>query len=186
MTDGRVADRRVSSEPASGGSASDGSVARVGIVMGSRSDMAAAEKAQAILAELLVPSEIRVISAHRAPALLASYAEAAEPRGIQVMIAIAGLAAHLPGVLAAQTNVPVIGVPMPGGVADGLDALLSVVQMPKGVPVATVGVGNAENAALLAAQILSVADPDLRSRVAARRAAQTQAILDDPTNVGHG
>lgn len=164
----------------------DAAVARVGIVMGSRSDMAAAEKAQAVLAELGVESEVRVISAHRAPALLTTYAEGAESRGIQVIIGIAGLAAHLPGVLAAQTSLPVIGVPMPGGVADGLDALLSVVQMPKGVPVATVGVGNAENAALLAAQILSVGDPEIRSRVAARRAAQTQAILDDPTNAGAG
>jgi phosphoribosylaminoimidazole carboxylase PurE protein len=155
----------------------------VGIVMGSRSDMPAAEKAAAVLDELGVPSEVRVISAHRAPALLASYATTAEERGLRVLIAIAGLAAHLPGVLAAQTILPVVGVPMPGGVADGLDALLSVVQMPKGVPVATVGVGNAENAALLAAQILSVADPELRERCRARREAQTQAILDDPTNV---
>jgi phosphoribosylaminoimidazole carboxylase PurE protein len=154
----------------------------VGIVMGSRSDMPAAEKAAAVLDELGVPSEVRVISAHRAPALLTSYADAAEGRGLRVLIAIAGLAAHLPGVLAAQTILPVIGVPMPGGVADGLDALLSVVQMPKGVPVATVGVGNAENAALLAAQILALADDDIQARFRARRAAQTQAILDDPTN----
>jgi phosphoribosylaminoimidazole carboxylase PurE protein len=155
---------------------------RVGIVMGSRSDMAAGEKAQAVLAELGVGSEIRVISAHRAPALLTSWAQGVEQRGIRVLIAIAGLAAHLPGVLAAQTHLPVVGVPMPGGVADGLDALLAIVQMPKGVPVATVGVGNAENAALLAAEILAIADPQLRERVLARRAAQTQAILDDPTN----
>jgi phosphoribosylaminoimidazole carboxylase PurE protein len=153
----------------------------VGIVMGSRSDMAAAEKAVAVLDELGVASEVRVISAHRAPALLTRYATTAEERGLGVLIAIAGLAAHLPGVLAAQTILPVVGVPMPGGVADGLDALLSVVQMPKGVPVATVG--NAENAALLAAQILGVADRDLHERFRARREAQTQAILDDPTNV---
>jgi len=155
----------------------------VGIVMGSRSDMPAAEKAVAVLDELDVPSEVRVISAHRAPALLTRYATTAEERGLRVLIAIAGLAAHLPGVLAAQTILPVVGVPMPGGVADGLDALLSVVQMPKGVPVATVGVGNAENAALLAAQILAVEDPELRERFRGRREAQTQAILDDPTNV---
>jgi phosphoribosylaminoimidazole carboxylase PurE protein len=151
--------------------------------MGSRSDMPAAEKAVAVLDELGIPSEVRVISAHRAPALLARYATTAEERGLRVLIAIAGLAAHLPGVLAAQTILPVVGVPMPGGVADGLDALLSVVQMPKGVPVATVGVGNAENAALLAAQILAVADPEQRERFRARREAQTQTILDDPTNV---
>jgi phosphoribosylaminoimidazole carboxylase PurE protein len=155
----------------------------VGIVMGSRADMPAAERAVTVLDDLGVPCEVRVISAHRAPALLARYAETAEERGLRVLIAIAGLAAHLPGVLAAQTILPVVGVPMPGGVADGLDALLSVVQMPKGVPVATVGVGNAENAALLAAQILAVEDPELRERFRAHREAQTQAILDDPTNV---
>ena len=157
---------------------------RVGIVMGSRSDMAAADKAVAVLTELGVESEVRVISAHRAPALLTRYATSVPERRIGVLIAIAGLAAHLPGVLAAQTTVPVVGLPMPGGVMDGLDALLSVVQMPKGVPVATVGVGNAENAALLAAQILSVGDPGLAERFAARRAAATQAILDDPSNEG--
>jgi len=150
--------------------------------MGSRSDMAAADKAVVVLTELGVESEVRVISAHRAPALLTRYAESVAKRQIGVLIAIAGLAAHLPGVLAAQTILPVVGVPMPGGVADGLDALLSVVQMPKGVPVATVGVGSAENAALLAAQILAVGDPGIRGRFRARRAAQTQAILDDPTN----
>ena len=158
--------------------------ARVGIVMGSRSDMAAAEKAVAVLTELGVESEVRVISAHRAPVLLTRYAESVGERRIGVLIAIAGLAAHLPGVLAAQTTVPVIGLPMPGGVADGLDALLSIVQMPKGVPVATVGVGNAENAALLAAQILAVGDPKIAERFAARRAAAARVILDDPANEG--
>jgi phosphoribosylaminoimidazole carboxylase PurE protein len=156
----------------------------VGIVLGSRSDMPAADKAVAVLMELGVASEVRVISAHRAPALLTRYAESAEARGLKVLIAIAGLAAHLPGVLAAQTTLPVIGVPMPGGVADGLDALLAIVQMPKGVPVATVGVGNGDNAALLAAQILALGDPALRGRVNARRAAQARAIADDPSNVG--
>jgi len=162
----------------------DSPQARVGIVVGSRSDIAAAERAAAVLEELGVPSEIRVISAHRAPLLLTHFAETAESRGIKVFIAIAGLAAHLPGVLAAQTTLPVVGVPMPGGVSDGLDALLAVVQMPKGVPVATVGVGNGENAGLLAAQILAVADPGLRERINARRAAAAQAIADDPANEG--
>jgi phosphoribosylaminoimidazole carboxylase PurE protein len=157
---------------------------RVGIVMGSRSDMAAADKAVAVLTELGVESEVRVISAHRAPALLTRYAASVPERRIGVLIAIAGLAAHLPGVLAAQTMVPVVGLPMAGGVMDGLDALLSIVQMPKGVPVATVGVGNAENAALLSAQILAVGDEALAQRFAARRAAATQAILDDPSNEG--
>ena len=157
---------------------------RVGIVVGSRSDIAAAEKASAILDELGVPSDVRVISAHRAPDLLARFAATAEARGIRVYIAVAGLAAHLPGVLASQTTAPVIGVPMPGGVADGLDALLAVVQMPKGVPVATVGVGNGENAGLLAAAILAVSDPALAQRLVARRAAQAEAIAADPANEG--
>jgi phosphoribosylaminoimidazole carboxylase PurE protein len=158
--------------------------ARVGIVVGSRSDIAAAEKASAILDELGVPSEVRVISAHRAPDLLARFAATAEERGIRVFIAVAGLAAHLPGVLASQTTAPVIGVPMPGGVADGLDALLAVVQMPKGVPVATVGVGNGENAALLAAEMLALSDPALRARLVERREAQAKAIAEDPANEG--
>lgn len=158
--------------------------ARVGIVVGSRSDISAAEKAAAVLDELGVPSDIRVISAHRAPDLLARFASTADERGIRVFIAIAGLAAHLPGVLASQTTAPVIGVPMPGGVADGLDALLAIVQMPKGVPVATVGVGNGENAALLAAAMLALADPALRARLDARRRSQAGAIADDPANTG--
>jgi phosphoribosylaminoimidazole carboxylase PurE protein len=157
---------------------------RVGIVVGSRSDIAAAERAMAVLDELEVDSEIRVISAHRAPDLLARFIGGAEARGIRVFIAIAGLAAHLPGVVASQTTLPVIGVPMSGGVSDGLDALLAIVQMPKGVPVATVGVGNGENAALLAASILAVADRELGARLRARRATQAEAIAADPANEG--
>ena len=156
----------------------------MGIVVGSRSDIAAADKAAAVLDELGVASEIRVISAHRAPALLSRFIASADDRGVRVFIAIAGLAAHLPGVVASQTTLPVIGVPMPGGVSDGLDALLAIVQMPKGVPVATVGVGNGENAGLLAAAILAVADPNLGRRLAARRAAQAEAIAADPANEG--
>jgi phosphoribosylaminoimidazole carboxylase PurE protein len=163
---------------------SDPTAATVGIVVGSRSDIAAAEKAAAVLDELGVPSETRVISAHRAPDLLARFASTAEQRGIRVFIAIAGLAAHLPVVLASQTTAPVIGVPMPGGVADGLDALLAVVQMPKGVPVATVGVGNGENAGLLAAEMLGLADPALRERLEERRRSQAAAIAEDPANEG--
>jgi len=157
---------------------------RVGIVVGSRSDIAAADKAAAVLQELGVPSETRVISAHRAPDLLTRWVASADERGIRVVIAIAGLAAHLPGVVASQTTLPVIGVPMPGGVADGLDALLAIVQMPKGVPVATVGVGNGENAALLAAAILALGDPGLRERIAARRATQAADIAADAANEG--
>ena len=140
------------------------------------------EKATALLDELGVDNELRVISAHRAPDLLVEYLAAAEDRGIEVVVAAAGLAAHLPGVVAAKTPLPVIGVPMPGGLMGGLDALLSIVQMPRGVPVATVGVGNAENAAILAAQILALGDPTVSDRVVGYRAAQTQAILDDPSN----
>jgi len=164
--------------------AGSGAPAKVGIVVGSRSDIAAADKAAAVLDELGVPSEIRVISAHRAPELLSRFIGSAEDRGIQVFVAIAGLAAHLPGVVASQTTLPVIGVPMPGGVSDGLDALLAIVQMPKGVPVATVGVGNGENAGLLAAAILGVSDSGLRQRLADRRAAQADAIAADPANDG--
>ena len=144
---------------------------RVGIVVGSRSDIAAADKAAAVLAELGVEAEVRVISAHRAPELLGRWVGSFGDRRIGVVIAIAGLAAHLPGVVASQTTVPVIGVPMPGGVSDGLDALLAIVQMPKGVPVATVAIGSwgAANAAILAAQILSVADAELGKRLAAYR-----------------
>jgi phosphoribosylaminoimidazole carboxylase PurE protein len=157
---------------------------RVGIVVGSRSDIAAAEKAAAVLDELGVASETRVISAHRAPELLAGFVGGAGERGIGVFIAIAGLAAHLPGVVASQTTLPVIGVPMAGGISDGLDALLAIAQMPKGVPVATVGVGNGENAGLLAAQILALGDAGLAGRVAERRAEQARAIAADPANEG--
>jgi 5-(carboxyamino)imidazole ribonucleotide mutase len=124
-----------------------------------------------------------VISAHRAPELLDRYITQAQDRGARVFVCAAGLAAHLAGAVAARSTWPVIGVPMPGGLADGLDALLSTVQMPKGVPVATVGVGRADNAAILAAQILSTHDESLALRIRDYRAAQTQKILDDPTNV---
>src|SRR3954462_7601930 len=157
---------------------------RVGIVVGSRSDISAAERAMAVLDELGVDSEIRVISAHRAPQLLARFIAGADGRGIRVFSASAGLAAHLPGVVASQTTRPVIGVPMAGGVSDGLDALLAIVQMPKGVPVATVGVGNGKTAGLLAASILAVSDPALADRLERRRASQAEAIAADPANEG--
>jgi phosphoribosylaminoimidazole carboxylase PurE protein len=159
-------------------------VSQVGIIVGSRADIEVAQRASAVLDELAVEAEVRVISAHRAPDLLGRFVAGAPERGIRVFIAIAGLAAHLPGVVASQTTLPVIGVAMPGGVADGLDALLAIVQMPKGVPVAAVGVGNGENAALLAAQILAVSDRALGERLAARRATQARAIADDPANEG--
>ncbi len=154
----------------------------VGVLGGSRSDFPTLEKAVAVLDELGVPSELRVVSAHRTPDLLVRYASEAAGRGIQVIVAGAGGAAHLPGMLAANTILPVIGVPIPTRHLGGLDSLLSIVQMPRGVPVATVAIGNAENAALLAAQILSLSDPELRARLTAWRARQTQTVLDDPTN----
>jgi 5-(carboxyamino)imidazole ribonucleotide mutase len=156
---------------------------QVGILMGSRSDMPVMEKAAALLDELGVPHEVRVMSAHRTPALVADYASGAQGRGVRVIIAGAGGAAHLAGVVAAQTLLPVIGVPIATQVAGGLDSLLSIVQMPRGIPVATVAIGGAENAALLAAQILALGDADLTGRLATYRALQARAILDDPTNV---
>ena len=152
------------------------------MICGSRSDLPTLEEGGKVLDELQVPHEIRVISAHRAPELLDRYIVQAQDRGVRVFVCAAGLAAHLAGAVAARSQWPVIGVPMPGGVADGLDALLATVQMPKGVPVATVGVGRADNAAILAAQILSTQDEALAGRIRAYRAAQTQKILDDPTN----
>jgi phosphoribosylaminoimidazole carboxylase PurE protein len=154
----------------------------VGVIGGSRSDFPILEMAVEVLEELEVPAELRVLSAHRTPDQLLSYVDAAAGRGIRVIIAGAGGAAHLPGVIAAKTLLPVIGVPMPTEHLGGLDSLLSIVQMPKGVPVATVAIGNARNAGLLAAQILALSDEALAARLAAWRARMTQAILDDPSN----
>jgi 5-(carboxyamino)imidazole ribonucleotide mutase len=151
----------------------------VGIVGGSRSDFPVLEDAVRLLDELGVPSELRVVSAHRTPDRMFSYAESAAGRGIRVIVAGAGGAAHLPGMLAAKTALPVIGVPIPSAHLAGLDSLLSIVQMPRGVPVATVGIGNATNAGLLAAAILALSDGALAERLAAWRARQTQAVLMD-------
>jgi len=156
----------------------------VGVVGGSRSDFPILEKACALLLDLEVATEMRVVSAHRTPDHLFRYAEEAAGRGLRVIIAGAGGAAHLPGMLAAKTALPVIGVPIPSQHLGGLDSLLSIVQMPRGVPVATVGIGNAENAALLAASILALGDPELRERLAAWRSRQTQTVMDDPSNAG--
>jgi len=154
----------------------------VGVVGGSRSDFPVLEAATAMLDRLEVPNELRVVSAHRSPDHLYRYAEAAAGRGIRVIIAGAGGAAHLPGMLAAKTTLPVIGVPMPTKALDGLDSLLSIVQMPRGIPVATVAIGNAENAALLAVEILALSDPALAARLERFRADQTQMVMDDPSN----
>jgi 5-(carboxyamino)imidazole ribonucleotide mutase len=155
----------------------------VGVVGGSRSDFPVLEEAVAVLAELEIPAELRVVSAHRTPDHLFRYAEAAEGRGLRVLVAGAGGAAHLPGMLAAKTALPVIGVPIPTTHLGGLDSLLSIVQMPRGVPVATVAIGNAMNAGLLAAAILALSDRDLAERLAAWRARQTAAVLEDPSNL---
>jgi phosphoribosylaminoimidazole carboxylase PurE protein len=154
----------------------------VAIIVGSRSDLEVVQKAADTLKSLGVQNELRVISAHRAPDLLETYVSDALKRGAKVFIAAAGLAAHLPGVIASKTTLPVIGLPMPGNLAGGLDALLSIVQMPKGVPVATVGVGQAENAALLAAQMIGLSDRAVAQAVADHRAAARKQIEDDPTN----
>ncbi|HEX5147771.1 MAG TPA: 5-(carboxyamino)imidazole ribonucleotide mutase [Candidatus Limnocylindrales bacterium] len=155
----------------------------VGVVGGSRSDFPVLEQACAILMALDVPSELRVVSAHRTPDHLFRYATEARGRGIRVIIAGAGGAAHLPGMLAAKTTLPVIGVPIPTQHLGGMDSLLSIVQMPRGIPVATVAIGNAMNAGLLAAEILALSDEALAARLEAWRAAQAQGVLDDPSNV---
>ncbi|MDO8484028.1 MAG: 5-(carboxyamino)imidazole ribonucleotide mutase [Candidatus Limnocylindrales bacterium] len=154
----------------------------VGVVGGSRSDFPVLEAAVKVLEELGVPAELKVVSAHRTPDHLFRYAEAAPGRGIRVIIAGAGGAAHLPGMLAAKTLLPVIGVPIPTEHLGGLDSLLSIVQMPKGIPVATVAIGNAMNAGLLAAEILALSDDALAGRLAEWRDRHTQAVLDDPSN----
>jgi phosphoribosylaminoimidazole carboxylase PurE protein len=144
-------------------------MARVGIIMGSDSDLAVMEGAATVLAELAVPYELAIVSAHRTPERMFAYARDAEKRGLDVLIAGAGGAAHLPGMVAALTVLPVIGVPIAATRLEGQDALLSIVQMPAGVPVATVAIDNATNAGLLAAQILAVGDKDLRRRLQAHR-----------------
>ena len=149
----------------------------VGVVGGSRTDFPFLEKAIDVLKRLGVPCELLVVSAHRTPDRLFTYAEQAPSRGIEVIVAGAGGAAHLPGMLAAKTHLPVIGVPIPTENLRGLDSLLSIVQMPKGIPVATVAIGGGENAGLLAAQILAGKYPDIRQRVMEFRTEQTRAAI---------
>jgi len=153
--------------------------ALVGVIMGSRSDWETMQHAAALLKEFQVAHECRVVSAHRTPTLLAKYAGDAQERGLEVIIAGAGGAAHLPGMVAAQTSLPVLGVPVESRVLRGVDSLLSIVQMPAGVPVATLAIGDAgaKNAALLAISILALARPELRSRLDDFRARQTSAVL---------
>ena len=153
-------------------------MALVGVIMGSDSDWPVMEAAAQALAEFDVPYEVSVISAHRTPQRMLDYARDAAGRGLQVIIAGAGGAAHLPGMVASATPLPVIGVPVPLKYLDGLDSLLSIVQMPAGVPVATVSVGGARNAGLLAVRVLAAADPDLRARMTKFQADLEQLVLD--------
>jgi 5-(carboxyamino)imidazole ribonucleotide mutase len=154
----------------------------VGVIMGSASDWETMRHTATTLEALGVPFEVRVVSAHRTPDLLFAYAEAAAGRGLAVIIAGAGGAAHLPGMVAAKTALPVLGVPVESKALHGLDSLLSIVQMPAGVPVATLAIGRAGaiNAALLAAAILGSTNPAFRAALERYRAAQTQAVLDQP------
>ncbi len=150
----------------------------VGIVGGSKSDFPILEKAVETLKTLKVSNTLEVVSAHRTPDYLFEYAETAKERGIQVIIAGAGGAAHLPGMLAAKTPLPVIGVPIPTENLRGLDSLLSIVQMPRGIPVATVAIGGAQNAALLAAEILALKYPSILKLLLAYRSEMTRAVLE--------
>jgi 5-(carboxyamino)imidazole ribonucleotide mutase len=158
-------------------------VPRVGVVGGSRSDFPILEAAVAVLDELGVPSELTVVSAHRTPDRLFRYADEAAGRGIRVIVAGAGGAAHLPGMLAAKTALPVIGVPIPTEHLGGLDSLLSIVQMPRGIPVGTLAIGasGAANAALLAAAILARKYPEVRAALAEYRQAQTDSVSESPS-----
>ena len=155
---------------------------RVGVVMGSRSDWDTMQHAASVLDELGVPHEVQVVSAHRTPDRLFQYAEQALGRGLQVIIAGAGGAAHLPGMLAAKTRLPVFGVPVQSKALNGMDSLLSIAQMPAGIPVGTLAIGRAGavNAGLLAAAVLALHDPVLAAALEDWRSRQTQAVLDQP------
>jgi 5-(carboxyamino)imidazole ribonucleotide mutase len=152
----------------------------VGIIMGSRSDWPSMEVASELLRQFQVPHERRVVSAHRTPAWMCEYATTAEKRGLRVIIAAAGGAAHLPGMIAAQTVLPVIGVPIAGASLSGLDSLLSIVQMPAGVPVGTVAIGpaGAKNAAYLALRILAVGDEGLREALRQHQEQEAKRVLE--------
>lgn len=164
-------------------SAASGSVPSpwVGVIMGSRSDLRVMSHAADVLRALEIPHEVRVVSAHRTPDWMFEYAESAEARGLEVIIAAAGGAAHLPGMVAAKTVLPVLGVPIAATMLNGVDALLAIVQMPKGVPVGTLAIGEpgAANAALLAASIVAARHPEVRERLRAWRAARTAEVMDD-------
>jgi 5-(carboxyamino)imidazole ribonucleotide mutase len=158
--------------------------ARVGLIMGSQSDWATLGHAAATLDELGIGHDDRIVSAHRTPARLVAYAEGARGRGLEVIIAGAGGAAHLPGMVASMTTLPVLGVPIQSHALQGLDSLLSIVQMPAGVPVGTLAIGRAGaiNAALLAAAVLALSDPALAKRLDSFRAAQTAKVASEPSD----
>ena len=155
----------------------------VGLIMGSKSDWETMKHAADVLKELGVPHEARVVSAHRTPERLYTYAKSAAGRGLQVIVAGAGGAAHLPGMTASMTSLPVLGVPVESKTLKGMDSLLSIVQMPGGIPVGTLAIGNAgaKNAGLLAAAIVALGDKALAKRLAAWRAKQTASVGEDPT-----
>ena len=156
---------------------------KVGIVMGSKSDLPVVEKAIAVLQEYGVPMEVRVLSAHRCPNEAREFAASARESGFSCIIAAAGMAAHLAGAIAANTTLPVIGIPCKSAAFDGMDALLSTVMMPTGIPVATVAINGGANAALLAAQILAVSDADLAAKLDAKRAADAAIVLEKDAKV---
>ena len=160
------------------------SATKIAICMGSQSDWPTMKEAAAILDSLDVPCDIRIISAHRTPDRLAEFARTAEAQGFEIIIAGAGSAAHLPGMIAAQTNLPVLGVTVQSKALNGLDSLYSIVQMPAGIPVATFAIGTpgAKNAALMAVQILSLQDAALKKRLLDWRRAQTDAVAERPSN----
>lgn len=161
-----------------GGDMGDKQGPRVGLIMGSDSDWPVMQAAAEALAEFEVPFEVGVVSAHRTPRRMLDYAQGAAARGIEVIIAGAGGAAHLPGMVASATALPVIGVPVPLANLDGMDSLLSIVQMPAGIPVATVSIGGARNAGLLAVRVLGAADRDLRARMEKFQADLEAQVLD--------
>jgi 5-(carboxyamino)imidazole ribonucleotide mutase len=154
----------------------------IGVIMGSRSDWETMSNVTDTLDNLGIPYEVRVVSAHRTPDLLFEYASSAEARGIEVIVAGAGGAAHLPGMAASKTTIPVLGVPVQSRALNGMDSLLSIVQMPAGIPVGTLAIGRAGavNAGLLAAAIVANAHPEYRPALGEHRRAQTQRVLDDP------
>jgi 5-(carboxyamino)imidazole ribonucleotide mutase len=163
--------------------AGSGTTPLVGVIMGSDSDLPVMQAAIDVLTEFGVPHEVRIVSAHRTPDVMTEYARSAAERGLRVIVAGAGGAAHLPGMTASMTPLPVIGVPVPLAQLDGLDSLLSIVQMPGGVPVATVAVGNARNAGLLAVRILATSDEKLRAAMEHYQSDLAQQVHDKDTVV---